>query len=168
MDIPDNADWLFALSDLRLTWLTTGNTKLKSWLDGNLSALDSAQIQKACYEALVTFAPDTPKTHHYRRLIGADLYMATDNHDITKLQAEVARLRLDHGQVVEGCNRLERERDRNRRCRPSTRFGTPTDTSRRALRQPAASTHRYAPCWRGYPDRTRRRINHVPLHLPRG
>lgn len=114
MDIPDNADWLFALSDLRRTWLTTGNTKLKSWLDGNLSALDSAQIQKACYEALVTFAPDIPRTHHYRRLIGADLYMATDNHDITKLQAEVARLRLDHGQVVEGCNRLERERDRNR------------------------------------------------------
>ena len=114
MDIPDNADWLFALSDLRLTWLTTGDRKLKSWLDGNLSAFDSAQIQKACYEALVTSAPDIPRTHHYRRLIGADLYMATDNPDITKLQAEVARLRLDHGQVVEGCNRLERERDRNR------------------------------------------------------
>lgn len=34
MDIPDNADWLFALSDLRRTWLTTGDPKLKSWLDG--------------------------------------------------------------------------------------------------------------------------------------
>lgn len=114
MDIPDNADWLFALSDLRLTWLTTGDRTLKSWLDGNLSAFDSAQLQKACYEALVTFAPDIPRTHHYRRLIGADLYMSTDNHDITNLQAEVARLRLNHGQVVEGCNRLERERDHNR------------------------------------------------------
>ena len=79
-----------------------------------MSKFDSAQIQKACYEALVSFEPDIPRTHHYRRLIGADLYMATDNHDITKLQAEVARLRRDHGQVVEGCNRLERERDRNR------------------------------------------------------
>lgn len=114
MDIPDNADWLFALSDLRRTWLTTGDSKLKSWLDGDLSKFDSAQIQKACYEALVTFAPDTPKAHHYRRLIGADLYMATDNHDITKLQADIARLHLDHGKVVEGCNRLERERNHNR------------------------------------------------------
>lgn len=62
MDIPDNADWLFALSDLRRTWLTTGDPKLKSWLDGDLSKFDSAQIQKACYEALVTFAPDTPQS----------------------------------------------------------------------------------------------------------
>lgn len=115
VDIPDNADWLFALSDLRRTWLTTGDPKLKSWLDGDLSAFDSAQIQKTCYEALVTFAPDTPKAHLYRRLIGADLYMATDNHDITKLQADIARLRLDHGKVVEGCNRLERERNHNRK-----------------------------------------------------
>ena len=114
MDIPDNADWLFALSDLRRTWLTTGDPKLKSWLDGDLSKFGSAQIQKACYEALVTFAPDTPKTHHYRRLIGADLYMATNNHDITELQAEVARLRLGHGKVVEEFNRLERERNHNR------------------------------------------------------
>lgn len=53
---------------------------------------------------------------------------------------------------------------------PITRFDTPTDTSRRLLRQPAASGPPFAHCWRGYPDRTRtrRRINHVPLHLPRG
>lgn len=79
-----------------------------------MSKFDSAQIQKACYEALVTFSPDTPKAHHYRRLIGADLYMATNNPDITNLQADVAALRLDRGKVVEGCNRLERERDHNR------------------------------------------------------
>lgn len=35
--------------------------------------------------------------------------MATENPDITKLQADIARLRLEHGQAVEGCIRLERD-----------------------------------------------------------
>lgn len=109
MDIPDNADWLFALSDLRRTWLTTGDPKLKSWLDGDLSAFDSAQIQKTCYKALVAFSPDTPTTHFYRRLTGADLFMATENPDITELQKDIASLRIEHGQAVEGCIRLERD-----------------------------------------------------------
>ena len=40
--------------------------------------------------------------------------MATENPDITKLQADIASLRLEHGQAVEGCIRLERDRNLHR------------------------------------------------------
>lgn len=109
MDIPDNADWLFALSDLRRTWLTTGDKTLHQVLTGDGSLPGAARIQEACYKALVAFSPDTPTTHFYRRLTGADLFMATENPDITKLQADIANLRIEHGQAVEGCIRLERD-----------------------------------------------------------
>ncbi len=132
MDIPDNADWLFALSDLRLTWLTTGDKTLHQVLTGDGSLPGAARIQEACYKALVAFSPDTPTTHFYRRLTGADLFMATENPDITKLQADIASLRLEHGQAVEGCIRLERDRNLHRAA--ATR-----SLSRRPSRRPSRS-----------------------------
>jgi len=75
VDIPDNADWLFALSDLRRTWLTTGDPKLKSWLDWAVAEMCKArlthELQAEVVYGLIQALSRSPVKHRQEALADA-------------------------------------------------------------------------------------------------